>query len=51
MKSAAAKIAGRTWAVLILVGLSGQFAWTLENMYFNVFLYNTISTNPSLKLI
>ena len=46
MKSAAAKITGRTWAVLILVGLSGQFAWTLENMYFNVFLYNTISTDP-----
>ena len=47
MKSAAAKITGRTWAVLILVGLSGQFAWTLENMYFNVFLYNTISTDPA----
>ncbi len=41
------KILGaRIWSVLILVGLSGQFAWTLENMYFNVFLYNTISTNP-----
>ena len=25
----------------------GQFAWTIENMYFNVFLYNTISTDPS----
>lgn len=24
----------------------GQFAWTIENMYFNVFLYNTISTDP-----
>ena len=44
--SAAGKISGRIWAVLILVGLSGQFAWTLENMYFNVFLYNTISTDP-----
>ena len=21
-------------------------AWTIENMYFNVFVYNTISTNP-----
>lgn len=40
------KLGARIWSVLILVGLSGQFAWTLENMYFNVFLYNTISTNP-----
>ena len=32
----------RTWVALILVGLVGQFAWTIENMYFNVFLYNAI---------
>ncbi|MBE5802713.1 MAG: MFS transporter [Clostridiales bacterium] len=31
---------------MLLLGLSGQFAWTIENMYFNVFLYNTISTDP-----
>ena len=31
---------------LLLVGLFGQFAWTIENMYFNVFLYHTISTDP-----
>ncbi len=41
-----AKLGARKWLVLILVGLSGQFAWTIENMYFNVFLYNTISTDP-----
>jgi len=40
------KLGAKLWSVLILVGISGQFAWTLENMYFNVFLYNTISTNP-----
>ena len=33
----------RTWVALILVGLVGQFAWTIENMYFNVFLYNAIA--------
>ncbi len=42
----AEKLGGRTWLALILIGLSGQFAWTIENMYFNVFLYNTISTDP-----
>lgn len=37
----------KTWFLIVLVGLSGQIAWTIENMYFNVFLYNTISTDPS----
>lgn len=40
------RLSPRTWATLLLVGLTGQFAWTIENMYFNVFLYNTISTDP-----
>ena len=40
------KLGARKWAALLLVGLFGQFAWTIENMYFNVFLYNTISTDP-----
>lgn len=41
------KLSKRTWASFLLVGLVGQFAWTIENMYFNVFLYNTISTDPN----
>ena len=41
------KVGARKWVFYILVGLVGQFAWTLENMYFNVFLYNTISTDTS----
>ena len=40
------KLGLRTWTSLLLIGLFGQFAWTIENMYFNVFLYNTISTDP-----
>ena len=40
------RLSARTWATLILIGLTGQFAWTIENMYFNVYLYNTISTDP-----
>ena len=42
----AVKLGKRKWASIILVGLVGQFAWTIENMYFNVYLYNTISTDP-----
>jgi len=40
------KLSKRTWASFLLIGLAGQFAWTIENMYFNVYLYNTISENP-----
>ncbi len=40
------KLSGRIWFSLLLIGLVGQFAWTIENMYFNVFLYNTISQDP-----
>lgn len=41
------KLSKRLWASFLLLGIMGQFAWTIENMYFNVFLYNTISTDPS----
>ena len=41
------KLSARVWASFILIGLVGQVAWTVENMYFNVFLYNTISSDPS----
>lgn len=40
------KLGARNWIALILIGLFGQFAWTIENMYFNVYLYNTISQDP-----
>lgn len=41
------KLSKRIWASFIIIGIVGQFAWTIENMYFNVFLYNTISTDPT----
>ncbi len=37
------------WFILILFGLVGQIAWSVENMYFNVFVYNTIA--PDLDAI
>lgn len=40
-------IGARTWISFLMIGLTGQFAWTIENMYFNVYLYNTISTDPN----
>ena len=35
----------RNWIILILFGLVGQIAWSVENMYFNLFVYDTIDTN------
>ena len=30
---------GKFWAALIIFSLTGQIAWVVENMYFNVFIY------------
>ena len=32
----------RNWWILILFGLIGQIAWSVENMYFNLFVFDTI---------
>ena len=34
------KLSGRFWAALTIFSLMGQVAWVVENMYFNVFIYN-----------
>ncbi|WP_314147084.1 MFS transporter [uncultured Leifsonia sp.] len=31
----------------MIVGFAGQLAWTVENMYLNVFVYDTLSTDPA----
>lgn len=33
----------RAWFTIVAVGLTGQLAWTVENMYLNLFLYNTVT--------
>ena len=35
--------------ILLLFGLIGQIAWSVENMYFNLFVFDTIS--PSLETV
>ncbi|MFU8945727.1 MFS transporter [Mycetocola zhadangensis] len=42
-----ARLGGRTWTSIVLIGLVGQLAWTIENMYLNVFVYDTITDNPT----
>lgn len=40
------KLGARVWAAILIFGLFGQIAWMVENMYFNVFVYDTISDDP-----
>lgn len=35
----------RNWTVLVLFGIIGQIAWAVENMYFNLFVFETIAPN------
>lgn len=42
------KIGARMWIILVLFGLVGQLAWTLENMYFNVFVYNVFGASSDM---
>jgi len=39
-------IPNRTMTALVLLGLSGQIAWAVENQYFNTFMYNHIIPDP-----
>ncbi|ACZ86261.1 MFS transporter [Streptosporangium roseum] len=42
----APRLGPRLWTALIVLGFVGQVAWTVENMYLNVFVYDTISDDP-----
>lgn len=33
----------KNWIILIIFGMLGQIAWAVENMYFNLFLFDTVS--------
>jgi MFS family permease len=39
----------KEWLILVLFGLIGQIAWSVENMYFNLFVFETIA--PSLATV
>lgn len=39
----------QNWSILLLFGLIGQIAWSVENMYFNLFVFETIS--PDLNAV
>ncbi len=39
------KLSARFWCALTLFSLMGQVAWVVENMYFNVFIYNMFNAS------
>lgn len=41
------KLDKKFWFSLVLFGLIGQIAWTVENMYFNVYIYNIFNASAS----
>ena len=43
------KFGKKEWMVLVLFGLVGQIAWSVENMYFNLFVFETVA--PSLETV
>lgn len=43
----AATLGTRVWLGVIVVGLVGQIAWAVENLYLNLFVYDTITDDPN----
>jgi MFS family permease len=35
------------WSALVIFSLTGQIAWVIENMYFNVFIYKMFGADPA----
>jgi|TARA_B110000908_G_scaffold73202_1_gene88304 MFS family permease len=44
--TAPTKLGTDRWTVIILLGLSGQIAWNVENSWFNTFVFDTITPDP-----
>ena len=38
---------GKFWLALVIFCLTGQVAWVVENMYFNVFIYKMFNASAS----
>ena len=46
------KFTKRSWLILLVFGMIGQIAWAVENMYFNLFLFETVSQSlPAVTLM
>lgn len=41
------RIGARNWVTILIVGLAGQMAWSVENTWLNTFVFDTITPNPA----
>lgn len=39
------------WTWVVVLGLVGQLAWTIENMYLNVFIHDTVTDDPTVLAV
>ncbi len=42
----ATRLSPRTWFVLILLAITGQIAWAVENSWFNTFVFDELTPDP-----
>lgn len=46
MDTPSPRITSRAWFVMFALALTGQIAWTVENSWFNTFVFDTITPDP-----
>jgi len=45
-KQAVTKISRGNWFLVIFLGMAGQIAWNVNNVWFNTFMYSKITPDP-----
>ncbi len=46
-KNEITSLSPKTWTVVTLLSIAGQIAWAVENSWFNVFVFDEITTDPA----
>ena len=41
------RISWQFWLVIWVAGIAGQLVWSIENQWFNTFVYDKIAPNPT----
>ena len=41
------KLGKKTWLSIVIFSLVGQIAWTMENMFYNLYIVNQFNASPS----
>jgi len=41
------KLSKKTWLGIVIFSLVGQIAWTMENMFYNLYIVDQFNASPS----